>query len=175
MKNWYLLVIFFLVTICLGAFLLQKREDSYNGDYHKTIAIDDIKNMFSTNNISIDPASVDVVGTQLEFNLSLSFSPILYRQMTDVEQFGLKVDLPNEVFQLSSLKNRSMLIPSEHIAYGSGHALEISFTVQMKKPIQNHQEFEKLFQNGIELGLTFTNAQNEAIASFDHIETSLVS
>ncbi|WP_133296348.1 hypothetical protein [Listeria kieliensis] len=175
LKNLYLLAILFLLLFFIGALCLQKREEAVIRKPYTVISIDQLKNMLSTSHVSISPASIDLENNQLHVNIPLSFSPNLYRQMADVEHFGMKIDLPQDIYALSTLKEASIPITAQNIRYTDKHFLEVSFIVPLNRTSFTSKEFTNLMQKDLKLHLSFTNAKNKPIASFRDIETEFIS
>ncbi|WP_439443409.1 hypothetical protein ACSMFR_00145 [Listeria aquatica] len=175
MKNLYLLAILFSLLFCIGALCLQKREDVATQKSYDTISIDRLKKMLSADHVSISPASINLTDNQLYFNIPLSLSPNLYKQMASVEHFGMQVELPHDIYILSTLEEASLSVASQDIRYTDKHFLEVSFKVPLNHSVLASKEFTSLLQNNLKLHLNFTNAENKPIASFRDIETEFTS
>ncbi|WP_239253865.1 hypothetical protein [Listeria ilorinensis] len=168
MKTKYLFIILMGCILFTTLFVVFK---SPAPETEKTkISSETVQNLFSEKNVDIQPANIQVKGEQLEIIVPFSLSPILTRQLYAMEEIDVKLAIPKEVAQFSSIKNPSLLLSDNEYYTLSNNRRICVFNLPLKKGLDPNKVAASIAQSSPQFDLTFIQTGKDiTVAHFSDI------
>ncbi|WP_099221628.1 hypothetical protein [Listeria costaricensis] len=169
MKTKYLFIILMGCILSTTLFVVFKNPAP---ETEKTqISPETVQNLFSEKNIDIQPANIHVEGDQLEIIIPFSLSPILTRQLYAMEEIDVKLAVPKEIAQYSSLKDSTLLLSDNKYYTLSNNQRVCVFNLPLKKELDPKKVAASIAQSSPQFDLTFIQAgQDITVAHFSDID-----
>ncbi len=158
MKNKYLITLLVCIYIlCIAVILIPSTTTK-----KQTFPIDKIAQLLSKDHIDIHSAQAEFKRSKLQVRLPMSLSPILNRQLKNVENFSLSVAFDDKLRDAIHLPTNIIPIANNQVAYTDLYSFEIAFTV----PADVHTtDISRLLENEHpSLELLFKNKNDETVA-----------
>ncbi|WP_088810132.1 MULTISPECIES: hypothetical protein [Listeria] len=167
MKNKYLITLLLCIYVLCAVVILIPSSTTKK----QTYSIEKIAQLLSKDHIDIHSAQAEFKQSELKICLPMSLSPILNKQLKNVENFSLSVAFEDQFRDVMSLPTNVIPIANNQVAYTDLYSFEISFTVPTNARTTDISRFLENTHPSLELH--FKNKNNETVASLTDIPLTI--